>query len=95
MRSLSWKSEPVDSASQYGLAGVLLRMWANRRSAKAVRTREIELLETFSLGGRRELMLVRCAGERFLVGGSFDRIDTMVKLEAGSAEATQRDSLCG
>ncbi|RZU39577.1 flagellar biosynthetic protein FliO [Edaphobacter modestus] len=92
---MSWKSEPVESAIQHGLAGVLLRMWANRRSAKAVRPREIELLETFSLGGRRELMLVRCAGERFLVGGSFDRIETMVKLEAGSAEATQRDGLCG
>lgn len=92
---MAWKSGHVDSVGQHGLAAVLLRMWTNRRSAKAVRAREIELLETFSLGGRRELMLVRCAGERFLVGGNFDRIETMVKLEAGSGEAAHPDSQCG
>jgi flagellar biogenesis protein FliO len=83
------------SFSGQGLAGTLLQLWASRRSAKAEQKKEMELLETLPLGGKFKLMLVRCAGERFLLAGSLDRIDTMVRLgveEHGSADKAEQ---CG
>jgi flagellar biogenesis protein FliO len=73
---------------------MLLRLWADRRVTKAEREREMELVEMLSLGGRRQLMLIRCAGERFLVGGSLDRIETMVKLESKDPEFARKGSTC-
>jgi hypothetical protein len=42
-------------------------------------------VETLSLGGKRQLMLVTCAGESFLVGGSFESVETIVRLRAESS----------
>ncbi len=87
--------ERTASLSGQGLAGTLLQLWATRRSAKAEQKKEMELLETLSLGGKLQLMLVRCAGERFLLAGSLDRIETMVRLgveEQGSVDEAER---CG
>lgn len=83
------------SFSGQGLAGMLLQLWARRRFAKAEQKKEMELLETLSLGGKLQLMLVRCAGERFLLAGSLDRIETMVRLgveEHGSVDEAEQ---CG
>jgi len=84
----------MDDLRQHGLAGLLLRLWSDRRVARAGRTQQMELLETLPLGGRRQLMLVRCAGERFLVGGGVDSVETIVKIGEDS-EFAARESLCG
>ena len=83
------------SFGQQGLAGALLQLWANRRSAKAGQVREMELLETLSLGGKRQLMLVRCAGERFLLAGSLDRIEAMARLGVEGVVSQDREEICG
>lgn len=93
MRSLIWTRGTAANVGHPGLAEMLLRLWA-RRGAKAEREREIELIEMLSLGGRRQLILIRCAGERFLVGGSLDRIETMVKLEGGDVGFPHKGSIC-
>jgi hypothetical protein len=36
------------------------------------------MVECLSLGGRRQLMLVECSGERYLVGGGADTVETIV-----------------
>lgn len=84
--------DKTTSFGQQGLAGALLQFWATRRSVKAERTREMELLETLPLGGKLQLMLVRCAGERFLLAGTLDRIDTMMRLEQSCADEAEQ---CG
>lgn len=94
MQWAAWREKSAANASQHGLAGVLLRLWADRRAAKAGDSRQMELLETLSLGGRRQLMLIRCGDERFLVGGSLDGIETMVKLGTGNPGTARRDGLC-
>ena len=94
MRSSIWTRGTAANVGHPGLAEMLLRWWANRRVAKAEREREIELLEMLSLGGRGQLMLIRCAGERFLVGGSLDRIETMVKLEGRGLGSAHKASIC-
>lgn len=83
------------SFGQQGLAGTLLQLWASRSSAKAERKREMELLETLPLPGKLQLMLVRCAGERFLLAGSLDRIETMVRLGVEEPGAPDKAEPCG
>ena len=75
-----------------GLAGMLMAFWANRRSVKAGVLRQMKLIEVLPLGGKRELMLVQCAGKRFVVGGGSDSIDSIVLLDSGDA-STPQDNL--
>jgi Flagellar biosynthesis protein, FliO len=57
----------------------------------------MELIETLSLGGKRQLMLVRCGGQHFLVGGGFDTVETIVPISGAVAltQRVERDALCG
>jgi len=71
-----------------------MQWWNERRSMSAGAARRMELLETLSLGGNRQLMLVRCGGERFLVGGSPDCIQNIVKIESDDAETVRQDGVC-
>jgi len=68
----------------HGLAGWLLRIWRSRASLREGRVRTLQLLETMPVGGKRQLMLVRCGEEHFLVGGGPESITAIVKV-AGSA----------
>lgn len=80
MRSLVGTTAASDDArQQFGIAGVLRQWWTNRREGRG-RVRQMKLIETLSLGGKRELMLVQCGDERFLVGGGVDQINMIVRL---------------
>jgi hypothetical protein len=41
----------------------------------------LRVLEQVSLGGRRQLFLVACAGERYLVGAGSETVGSIVRLE--------------
>ena len=65
--------------------------WMNevmqRWSLRAVSQSEMKLIETLALGGKRQLQLVSCDGERFIVGGGVDCIHSIVRLNAtGTSE---------
>jgi flagellar biogenesis protein FliO len=54
--------------------------------------KQMELVETLALGGKRQLMLVSCGGERFLVGGGPESVETIVRVSAeGSLELEARN----
>ncbi len=40
----------------------------------------MELVETLSLGGKRQVMLIECQGERYLVGCGPDAVATIEKV---------------
>lgn len=61
----------------HGFVGWLINSVLMRKQSRG-RHRRMELLETLSLGGRRQLMLVVCDGERFLVGVSGDAVQSIV-----------------
>jgi flagellar biogenesis protein FliO len=61
-----------------GLAGWLLNLLRSRTTQKAAR--HLQIVENLALGGRRQLTLVLCDGERFLVGGGPDGIATIVRV---------------
>ncbi len=42
--------------------------------------RQMQLIETLALGGKKQLMLVSCGGEQFLVGGGSESIDSIVRI---------------
>jgi hypothetical protein len=72
-----------------GLAGWVLGQWRGLRSRREVHRKQLRLVETLPLGGKRQLMLVTCGGESFLVGGSMDSVETIVPLKNGvSPDAT-------
>ncbi len=57
----------------------LMQSWPRERT-----NRQMQLIETLALGGKKQLMLVSCGGEQFLVGGGSESIDSIVRLGAES-----------
>jgi hypothetical protein len=58
--------------------------------------RQLQLLEVLPLGSRRQLMLVRCESERFLVGTGPDSVTSMLRIHEAPrpfAESTLKDAV--
>lgn len=78
-----------------GLAGWVLRMMRGRGYLREAAEREMRLEETLSLGGKRQLLLISCAGERFLVGGSMESVEVIVPVRpAVTRKAEDVDTQC-
>lgn len=71
-----------------GFAGWLMSFWRTMSARNAEtrrRGREMRVVETLAVGGRKQLLLVSCAGERFLVGTGSDGIGTIVRVRPETA----------
>jgi flagellar biogenesis protein FliO len=83
------------AAETQGLAGWvlgLLRSWRGLREVQG-RQKQMHLVETLALGGKRQLMLVSCEGEWFLVGGGMESVETIVRVKAEvSSRVVAKDS---
>jgi flagellar biogenesis protein FliO len=62
-----------------GLAAWVLARFRALRGVHSVEQKQMRLLETLSLGGKRQLMLVECGSERYLVGCGLESIQTIVR----------------
>lgn len=95
---ISWqlnKTKATEGTSS--LAERLLGALRGLRSQRQSAAKQMQLLETLPLGGKRQLMLVSCAGERFLVGGGVESIETIVRVGSESAAndlAARADGPC-
>lgn len=78
------RSTPVKlaAAEVQGLAGWVLGLVRGWRRQRTASQKQLRLVETLSLGGKRQLMLVRCGDESFLVGGGMESVETIVRLKA-------------
>jgi flagellar biogenesis protein FliO len=77
-----------------GLAGWVLGLLRGLGQREA-QVKQMELIETLTLGGKRQLMLVSCGGERFLVGGGLESVETIVRVNAdASLEAKNLGEIC-
>lgn len=79
-----------------GLAGWVLGLLRGLGQREA-QVKQMELIETLALGGKRQLMLVSCGGERFLVGGGLESVETIVRLNAEASlglEAKNLGEIC-
>ena len=68
-----------------GFAGFVVEMLRRGRvGLGVVRTeRSMKLVETLQLGGKRQLMLVSCGAQQYLVGAGADGVQTIVPVNAG------------
>ncbi len=64
------------------LAAKLLAAWASRGGLTSKAERQMRVVETLSLGGRRQVHLVACAGQTFLVGCGADSVQCIAPVPA-------------
>ena len=95
MQGFTRRQEIERAAPAGGLAGWVVGALQGRvrikwRAASHTRIQQMQLLETLSLGGKRQVMLVECDGERYLVGCGVDSVATIVKTAAASDVETRQ-----
>ncbi len=82
--------------AQKGLAGWIVGLVQGQWPGFKSQQKQMRIVETLSLGGKRQLMLIECAGESFLVGGGLDNVHTIVRVQgqrpAGSTNDGVRES---
>jgi flagellar biogenesis protein FliO len=77
---------PKANFEMQGLAGWVLGLLGGWRGERMTQRKQMRLVETLALGGRRQLMLVSCGEEHFLVGGGVDSVETIVRVKADGVE---------
>ncbi len=80
-----------------GLAGWVMGLLRGLGNQRERPQKHLRLVETLPLGGKRQLMLVTCAGQSFLVGGGMESVETIVQLRAEvspGAATTSVDEPC-
>jgi flagellar biogenesis protein FliO len=80
-----------------GLAGWVLGRLRGWRGQPEMRRKQLRIVETLPLGGKRQLILVTCGGESFLVGGGMESVETIVRLKAAASpdvDANDLDGIC-
>lgn len=80
-----WQRAEGAPAAQ-GLAGWLLGVVQHLKGTRGrEQRRHMRVVETLPLGPRRNLYLVSCDGERFLVGAGQESVQTIVRVRPESA----------
>jgi hypothetical protein len=89
------ETEAVSPAERSPLHRAIVRVvslfggeWAGtRRSAK----RHMRLIETLPLGPKKQLLLVSCDGERFLIGTGTDSVQSILRVRPETAAAEAKE----
>jgi flagellar biogenesis protein FliO len=68
-------------------SGVLGRMHMSRGHKR------LELVETLNLGGKRQLMLIRCDGESYLIGAGGEGVHSIQALQKTNATIATDDGV--
>ena len=84
----------VSARGDRGLVGWLMEAIRARTRRKKY-PRQLELLETLALGGKRHLMLVSCDGTPFLVGANGDAPMTIVSLAVVESRSNEPVEIAG
>jgi flagellar biogenesis protein FliO len=91
------KSGTIAAPEGHGLVGWVIDLMRTWRGQRDVQRKQMRLVETLALGGKRQLMLVTCGGESFLVGGGMESVETIVRLNtnvSGDESEKSRGELC-
>lgn len=80
------KQAPVGGLADWIVGALQGRVRIKWRCRVSRTMRRMELVETLSLGGRRQLMLVACEGERYLVGCHQDAVSSIVRITPEAVE---------
>ena len=76
-----------------GFAGWVLEMlrvgWLRAVVRREGGTRQMAVMETLPLGGRKQLMLVKCGETQFLVGTGAESVQTIVRVDGDKVEGSK------
>jgi len=67
----------------------ILALCRSKSFEREARHNQLQLIQTLPLSGRKQLMLIECAGERFLVGGGSDSIQAIVPIRSGEVRPVE------
>ena len=87
------RRQEIERAPQVGglaawIVGALQgRVRLNWRGSSANRMQQMQLLESLPLGGKRQMMLVACEGERYLVGCGPESVTSIVRVSSTAPES--------
>ncbi len=92
MQGFTRRQEMERVAPTGGLAGWMMGALQGRvrlkwRGGPRARVQQMQLIETLSLGGKRQVMLVDCEGERFLVGCGGETVTSIARVAPALVEA--------
>ena len=97
LQSMGRTRSPGKAWEMQGVIGWVFARLSGWQSERVAQRKQMQLVETLSLGGKRQLMLVTCGGEHFLVGGGLESVETIVRVRAEiSPEVTaqRREEIC-
>jgi hypothetical protein len=77
----------MQAAKHTGWIARLMQVWRNSCSSRPRTDRNLQLLEVLPLG-KRQVLLVRCADEYFLVAGGLEAVNVITKV-AGPVEQVE------
>jgi flagellar biogenesis protein FliO len=81
------KTAPVGGLAGWVVGALQGRVRIKWRAGAQRRMQQMQLLETLPLGGKRQVMLIACDGEQYLVGCGPDTVATIVKVTQTLVEA--------
>ena len=97
---------PATTRDTGGLVSWVLGVLGEWRGERVSQRRQLKLVETLALGGKRQLMLVTCGGQSFLLGCGPESVETIVRLNdealadaakipGSHADDSMVDAFCG
>jgi flagellar biogenesis protein FliO len=81
------KAVPAGGLAGWVVGALQGRVRIKWRAGASHRMQQMQLLETLPLGGKRQVMLVACDGEHYLVGCGPDSVTALVKVVPSLAES--------
>jgi len=66
-----------------------------KRQPWGAKKRRMEMVESLTLGGRKQLFLVECDRQRYLVGGGAEGVATIVAMGEGEGARPRRAEVTG
>ena len=76
------QGRPSKDEERRGLIAACVRVWQRRGRLLVSQERQLRVLETLPLGGRRQVHLVACGAQKFLVGTGADAVTSIVLVTA-------------
>jgi hypothetical protein len=89
--------EPSTATETQGLAGRVLGLLRDWHGGRELKQKQLRLVESLPLGGKRQLTLVACGEDFFLVGGGQESVQAIVRLnDKASLDAVSKslDTTC-
>ncbi len=83
---MQWAAQKDLSGTKGWLQSAMCAM-ARLSGAGTATAKRMQVLETLALGARKQLLLVSCDGERFLVGTGADQVQSIVRLGREAPES--------